>query len=408
MKEEEKSQPEAAPMDDVAEESAEPSAAAAAPAPKSKAAAARGAKSKAGSAAAAPAAAEAEAAEPIPAPLPAAAAVPVPAAASAKSAAAAKSTAAASKSAPAAKAAPAAAAAAGKKKPAAAEPQVKSEEDEADEEEDADEDVDEDADADTKRWAASLPDYNPEIDNDSDLEDMSGSDSDDDGGDDDDDAEDGEADEAADAAADDDLEGLASSKPVRASKDNKDAESFGSALTSLLSKPLPQSVLDGRQAPVLVADRTLAARHNLGTNPLKAARRHALERKLARKYMLNRDHNPQPLSSPAEKKLMRVATKGVVTLFNAVAKQQKALREAQETAMGGQKEEEKKKGQWHTQLTHTRGGSLSLRVRAAPSTHRFACSVAPRFRLASLFFFPLRLDTPDMSVDSEMSVIKIR
>ena len=232
---------------------------------------------------------------------------------------------------------------------------MKSEAEEDDAEDDAEEE-DEDADMDDAeeeeeeakeeksdmRWASDLPDYDAAIDGDSDVEDM-GEDSDED--DDGEDGEDGEEEEEED----EENAGLASSKPVKVSKASAGAAAagaesgaFGSALDSLLSKPLPQSVLDGRQAPVLVADRTLAARHGLGTNPARALKRAALERKLARKYMLAKDHHA-PQVDNVEKKLMRIATKGVVTLFNAVAKQQKELKAMQE-----QTEEEaggKKKGQ---------------------------------------------------------------
>jgi hypothetical protein len=269
----------------------------------------------------------------------------------------------------------AAAAAGAKSKAKKAVPQVKSEDEAEEEEKDADmeeadgqdEEEEQDGDeeeaeaeeddeaAESRRWAASLPDYdesarlgmvvNDDADEgDSEIEDMGSDDDDDDDGEDDED-EDEQEDDEEDAA------GLRTQKPAKSQeKAGSSNEQFGSALSSLLSKPLPQSVLEGRQAPVLLADRTLAARAGSAQTSAsagRAARRLASERRLAKKYMLNKDHRPTPEASPVEKKLMRVATKGVVTLFNAVAKQQKELREA---AAAAAEEQDKSKGSDTQQL----------------------------------------------------------
>lgn len=69
-------------------------------------------------------------------------------------------------------------------------------------------------------------------------------------------------------------------------------------------------------------------------------RRQEKEKKMERRLLLDKDHVRAEFND-LEKRLVRIATKGVVTLFNAVSKQQKELAAATELSTSNSKNKEK-------------------------------------------------------------------
>jgi len=107
------------------------------------------------------------------------------------------------------------------------------------------------------------------------------------------------------------------------------ASGFGAALAKILSREL-------HVAPS--AGAVLSKRHTAGEKALSAARAETRARRAAaaqrRARVAARNALPSAATLDAERALRRVATKGVVALFNAISKHQRATEEALEGSAG--------------------------------------------------------------------------
>jgi len=95
---------------------------------------------------------------------------------------------------------------------------------------------------------------------------------------------------------------------------------FGSTLTDLLTGSVPNV-----QKPILA---NVEKKRKLDTD--KNVRRKEKEHRKVKKVFLARDHTETPQFDDVERRLLRVATKGVVALYNAVNLQQRSLQQKQE------------------------------------------------------------------------------
>jgi hypothetical protein len=90
------------------------------------------------------------------------------------------------------------------------------------------------------------------------------------------------------------------------------APDFGDAVSRVLAKKIsaPQPILLGKRKE----------RNEVDKERLKKKKQN--EKIRARHILLNKERNENPEFDPQEKKLLRIATKGVVTLFNAISARQ--------------------------------------------------------------------------------------
>lgn len=106
-------------------------------------------------------------------------------------------------------------------------------------------------------------------------------------------------------------------KPVRKKKQKK----IGDALSRLLGQELSSD----EEAPVLVR----ASKREREVDPELVRRKKISKRRKEKKMLMAKDRIV-PQFTEVERRLIRVATRGVVTLFNAVRKQQKKMEDAEE------------------------------------------------------------------------------
>jgi hypothetical protein len=117
------------------------------------------------------------------------------------------------------------------------------------------------------------------------------------------------------------------------------ARSFASTLSSLLSQPsdvsrsikrsssLLQSATNSTPFSSSSTPTPAAASDDEAVAGLSVSSRVRKQRKIELRLLYEKDHVIQPEFADRERALLRVATKGVVTLFNAVKKAQKQARE---------------------------------------------------------------------------------
>jgi len=118
---------------------------------------------------------------------------------------------------------------------------------------------------------------------------------------------------------------------------------FGSTLTQLLDKPLPND-----QKPILVLKKR---KEVVDSQEEKIKKKKRVNAKKQRKLLLEKDHIKAEYNE-VERKLIRIATRGVVTLFNAVSKQQF-------TVKTNEKEVDKKKKKKKEKLKQLDGSTSS-------------------------------------------------
>lgn len=142
--------------------------------------------------------------------------------------------------------------------------------------------------------------------------------------------------EGDDSSEMEDVETVAASSSISSSS-SKHTTAFGAALSRILNKPLPdaENVIGSVAKRKVADDEALKAKRE--AKKLKQEKR---KRKLMKRQRLEKGH-VLPQHDPFEKTMLKIATKGVVTLFNAVSQQQKTIskEEADKTKKGKEKQQ---------------------------------------------------------------------
>jgi len=129
---------------------------------------------------------------------------------------------------------------------------------------------------------------------------------------------DGQLQDFEDRASDDDVAhvDVGADAEAEAEKSADAGDKFGSALVNLLSEDVQET-----EMPILAASKKVMKQEK-ELEQQKRLHKQRLEKKKLKKLMASKDH-VQPQFDDLERKLLRLATRGVVTLFNAVATQKK-------------------------------------------------------------------------------------